>query len=325
MKTTAKKLLCSFLAAATAFSFAACSSEVQESDFDNPLPWHVSDASYERLEYGVAIYNTQKGEAEDKREQIADGTLVFTLEEGVDQGHTRLSMDFSVTYRQTELAGKDKGLTDTINSTVYFEPNSLSAREMQKTVTLADRENTKNNSYTITADYFGTHKATFNYFKQDGGQKTRSLPRDAKHDNEMMFFLARAQGLGKNASSNFKMVNLFDTFNTGELKEYRMYVTCGSERKLDIGDFVKDFGIEAVTDNDKTTYPVTCIATTLKINDEKSGPAYTVLYAKDAFTQGEAKHKKLPVKIDYSSYNGSKPYRHTTYTLSACSFTKTAE
>ena len=323
MKNSAKKILCSMLAAASALSAIACSQEVPESSFDNPLPWHVSEASYEKLDYTVAVYNTEKGVTDDKRVIIGDGTLSFTLEEGKQNGYTMLSMDFSVTYHNDDAAGIDKRLTDKISSTVYFEPKSLNASSMEKKVALADRENRTNLSYSLSADYFGTHKATFLYTKQSGAkEKTRSLPRDAVRDNEMLFFLARAQEISKSSSTNFKIVNLYDTFNTGELKEYRMVLNGTAESKLDIGDFVKDFGIEAVTDEDKTTYPVTCVTTTLSINDEKRGPSYTVMYAKDSFKKGEEEHKKIPVKIEYSSYNGLNPYRMTTYTLSGCSFEK---
>lgn len=328
MKNNVKRFLATALAATTAFSFAACSTEQAESSFDSPLPWHVSDSSYEKLEYSVAIYDTQKSEKEGEREKIADGTMTFTLEEGKDKGYTMLEMNFSVTYLKTDYAGDDAGLTDKIESSVLFEPNSLATKSMHKKVTLADRKDQDNLSYEITADYFDTHKATFKYFKQDGAkEKTRSLPRDTCRDNEMMFFVARAQSISKSSSTNFKMVNLYDTFNTGETAEYRMAVTGSSERKTDLGDWVKDYGITAVTDekSGKTSYPVTCITTSIQINNEKHGPSYTVLYAKDAFKAGTAEHKKLPVKIDYSSYSGNKPYRLTSYTLTACSFTKTAE
>lgn len=328
MKNNAKRFLCAALAAATAFSFVACSTEPAESSFDNPLPWHVSDASYEKLEYSVAVYNTQKSEKENEREKIADGTMTFTLEESAAQGYTKLDMSFSVTYLKSDAAGIDAGCTDRIDSTVYFEPNSLAAKSMDKTVKLADRKDTENLSYEIHADYFDTHKATFKYLYLDNAKvTTRSLPHDTCRDNEMMFFVARAQSISKESSTNFKMVNLYDSFNNGETAEYRMAVNGSSERKMDLGDWVKEFGIKAETDekSGKTTYPVTCITTTIAISAEKSGPSYTVLYAKDPFTVGAAEHKKLPVKIDYGSYTGNKPTRLTSYTLSACSFAKTAE
>lgn len=321
MKNLSKKLLSVSLAAAAAFSLAACSTEVAESSFDNPLPWHSAVQSYEKLSYAVAVYNTQKSEKEDEREKIADGTMTFTLEEGKEDGTTMLVTDFSVTYSDTELAGEDRGLTDTITSTVYFEPNSLTVSSMQKTVLLADREGSDNLSYIITADYFGTHKATFKYIKQNTKEKTMSLPRDAVRDNEMMFFVARAQKIGKGSSTNFKMINLFDTFNYGETTEYTIAVTGGAERSIDIGDWVKGFGIAADKD-DSAKYPVKCITTTLAINAENHGPSYTVKYALDSFKQGDEEHKKIPLAIDYSTFSGSNPYRHISYTLSDCTFKK---
>ena len=325
MKNNAKKILCVTLAAVSAISLAACSTETPESGFDSPLPWHANAAAYEKLDYTVAVYNTTKSVDESKREKIADGTMSFVLDEGAVSGYTSLNMSFTVTYLNTEAAGADAGLTDTITSNVTFEPNSLAASYMEKTVTLADRKGQVNNSYAITADYFNTHKATFKYIKQEGAkEKSRRLPEDASRDNEMMFFLARAQDLKAESSTNFKLINLFESFLQNETVEYRMSVNCTSTRKTDLGDWVKDFGIQAVTDekDNTTSYPVNCYATTISINDEKHGPAYYVLYAKDSFTLNGAEHKKLPVKIDYSSYQNSKPYRHTEYKLSAVSFAK---
>lgn len=325
MKNNAKKLLCVTLAVASAISLAACSTETPESSFDNPLPWHAAAASYEKLDYTVAVYNTVKSEKETEREKIADGTMSFVLDEGAADGYTTLDMSFTVTYLSTEAAGADAGLTDKIESHVTFEPNSLAAKNMEKTVTLADRKDQVNNSYAITADYFGTHKATLKYTKKDGAkEKSRSLSKDASRDNEMLFFLARAQSISAESSTNFKIINVFDSFLQNETAEYRMTVNGTSTRKLDLGDWVKDFGIKAVENEKDNTvaYPVNCYSTTISINDEKHGPAYNVLYSKDVFTVNGAGHKKLPVKIDYSSYSNSKPYRHTEYKLSAVSFTK---
>ena len=323
MKNSAKKFMCSVIAATAAFPLVACSTETPESAFDSPLPWHVSDASYEKLDYTVAVYNTENGAADDKRVQIGEGVLSFTLEEGKQNGYTLLGMDFSVTYYSADAAGKDKGLTDTITSSVYFEPNSLTASSMQKDVNLADREDETNLSYSISADYFNAHEATFLYTKQkDAAKQTLSLPRNAVRDNEMLFFLARAQAIGAGSGSNFKMVNLYDSFIAGKVQEYRMGVSGVAERKTVIGDFVKDFGIEQVTENDKTAYPVNCVSVSIAISGEKHGPSYSVLYATGPFVQGEQKHNKIPISIEYSSYIGANPYRLTTYTLSACSFTK---
>ena len=101
-------------------------------------------------------------------------------------------------------------------------------------------------------------------------------------------------------------------------------MTGTSERSVDIGDWVKNFGIEKKdADNEQgESYPVTCITTTLMINATNHGPGYTILFAKDSFKSGDKEHKKIPVKIDYDEYIGSKPYRHTLYTLTSCSFDK---
>lgn len=325
MKNNGKRILCAALAAAMALPLAACSTETPESGFDDTLPWHATAMSYEKLDYTVAIYNTQKSESESEREKIADGTLTFTLDEGAVLGYTTLDMSFTVTYvNDADKAGDDAGLTDAITSHVVFEANSLAAKEMTKEVKLASRKDQTNLSYRVTADYFESHKATLVYTEQDGAkEKTIALPHNATRDNEMMFFVARAQDISASSSTNFKMINVFDSFLSDEVAEYRITVTGSSERDIDLGEWVKDFGIKAAEEEDAPiAYPVACYTTTLAINAEKHGPSYTVLYAKDAFLQGEAEHKKLPVRIDYSSYQSGKPYRLTEYTLSGCTFTK---
>lgn len=316
------------LAAVTAISLAGCSNEQAESAFDNPLPWHddisISPTSYEQFNYSACVYDTSKGTAEDKRVQIANGEMTFTLNE--TSSYTTLKMDFTLTYNAEAGAGEDAGKTDTISSTVEFETNSLAAKSSEKTVTLSNRDGKTNQSYKVTADYFDKHEATFTRTAEENAQpRTMSLPKNASHDNEMMFFLARAQGLGKGSSTNFKMINLFDSFTVNSLTEYTMTVT-GNEslRTVDIGDFVKDFGVEAVTNEDtgETTYPVSCYYTSIAISGEQSGPPYIVYYTENPFTQGERKHSKIPVIISYSLYNGNNPSRFIEYTLTSCTFEK---
>lgn len=307
-----------------ALSLCACNTETAETTFDKTMPWHDSvELAYERLDYSVAIYDTTKGVADDKRIVIAEGEMSFELKE-LGLHSTSLAMSFAVTYNDAAPEA-DRGKTDRIQSEVEFESNSLFAKRSEKTVTLADREGKTNLSYTITADYFGTHEATY---IAGAKKKTFSLPENNCRDNEMMFYLARAQALSTSASNNFKMVNLFDTFNTGSLAEYRMAVNCDeSKHKIEIGDWVKDYGVEAVTD-EKTgemSYPVSCFYTTISINAENHGPPYVVHYAENPFKSGGKEHKKIPLRISYDQYSGSSVSRHTEYNLTSCSFDKAAE
>ncbi len=309
------------LAAVTALTLAACGTETPESGFDNPLPW----GAYEKLEYDVAVYDTSKNASEDKRVKIAGGEMSFVLD-GSGADGTSFDMDFSVTYDDNaDIAGKDAGCTDTIASRTAFEPKSLNTSYMEKTVTLADREGAANNSYRITADYFGTRKAALTYTAAENPTtKTMSLPKDPRHDNEIMFFVARAQNVKNGSSTYFKIVNIFDSFLTGEIAEYGISVGGTSKRNVDVGEWVKDFGIEAVTDKDtqEVSYPVSCVNTSLGINGDNHGPAYYVSYSLVPFKKNDEEHKKIPVRIEYSQYHGSKNYRHTVYTLKSCSFEK---
>lgn len=327
MNKHVKNNLCVALCALTALSACACSTTQPESTFDSPRPWHddikiALDGSYEKLDYSVAVYDTTGGVTDDKRVKIADGSMTFTLSEPVSGDFTTLDMSFSVTYA-ADAPAPDAGLTDTITSRVLFSTNSLAAKEMQKTVTLADRDGKDNLSYELSADYFGTHEATMRFTASDGEPRTLKLSEDTCHDNEMMFMLARAQTLATEASTMFRAVNIFDSFANGKLTEYTMIATSAAELvTVDIGDWVKDFGVEPVTDEQtgETTYPVTCYNTSIGINAERHGPPYVVNYTEKPFVRGEKSHAKLPIRIGYSQYENSRGYRYTEYTLTACTF-----
>lgn len=332
MMNKSKKIISLILAGAVALPLAACSTETSESAFDDPLPWPSVAKSYERLDYTTEIFDTTAGTSESKRVKIADGTMYFELEQlGTNTEQeisfpiTSVKMSFTVTYADNKQAGADAGLTDTITSEVRFHAQSLAASYMKKTVALAPRKDKTDLSYELTADYFGTQKATYRLLSDDEDKtKTMSLSRDPGHDNEMMFYLARAQSLVIDASSTFYMTNIYDSFLVGELTTYKMSVSAQSRKTVDLGDWVKDYGVEAATDEEsgKTSYPVKCINTIIQINAERSGPAYNVLFSDTVFSQNGIEHKKLPVQMDYSQYLGTSPYRKTVYTLSSCSFEK---
>lgn len=332
MMNKSKKIISLIAACAAALPLAACSTETPESAFDNPLPWPTAAKSYERLDYATEIFDTRAGTSESKRIKIADGTLCFELEQegtvtenDVSFPVTSIKMSFTVTYSDAKEAGDDAGLTDAVTSEVRFHAQSLAASYMKKTVELAPRKDKKDLSYELTADYFGTQKATYRLLSDaEDKTKTLSLSRDPAHDNEMMFYLARAQSLVIDAASTFYMTNIYDSFLTGKPTTYRMSVSARSKKTIDLGDWVKDYGVEAVTDEKSgaVTYPVKCTDAMIQINSEHSGPEYNVLFADAAFTKNGVEHKKLPVRMDYSHYIGTSPYRKTVYTLSSCSFEK---
>lgn len=322
MSKISKKLAGLLSAAVVAAPLVACSTETPESAFDSPLPWGGGGAAYEKLSYSAEIFDTTGGTSESKRVKIADGAVSFVLEER--DKYTDLTMNFSVTYGDIEKAGKDAGLTDIISSRVTFHTQSLAAQSMTKTVDLAPREGETDRSYRIIADYFDTRKATYTLIHDDNAkERTISLPRDPGRDNEMMFFLARAQSISTESSTIFDMTNIYDSFLAGELAQYRMNVFARATVKIDLGDWVNAYGIEAVTDDEgAVSYPVKCYETNISINGERSGPPYVVMYARQSFTYKGVEHKKLPLQIEYSQYSGQKPYRHTVYTLTSCSFEK---
>ncbi len=326
MKKSIKKVLC-LTSALSVFALAACSTIPPSPTFDSTLPWHdegKSGASYEKLDFDAAIYNTRNGSADDVRVKIAEGSLCFELTEDSrtdgDKRYSSLDMNFSVTYNDSAPEA-DRGKTDTISSITEFATISLVTSKMHKQVSLADREGVQNLSYTIDADYFDSHRATIN--RRDTSSSL-SIPSGTYYDNETMFYLARATALGKGASTSFYMNSLFDCFLNGEFSSLTMATsTDGSLNTVNIGDWVKEFGIEGVTDdNNVTTYPVSCYNTQIGMNADKPGPPYFVLYSEKPFVSGEKKHNKVPVFISYSEYERGKVVRVTEYTLSGCSFDK---
>ncbi len=329
------KRISAALAAAAALGLSACST-APSVVFDSTRPWHDADTpstaySYEKLEYSVKIYDTTAGSGEAERKEIADGSASFTLDEAHADGtigYTHLDTAFTVTYN-ADAGETDGGLTDKMTSHVEFQTDSLTAKYMTKTVTLAPREGKTDLSYTVTADYFGTHKAErVMYGKTD----TLDIPQGTYNDNEMMFHLARATPLALGASPVFYMTNIFDSFINGSLTKYSMTASCGKELiDVKVSESIaklvcvppeeteKDES-EAKNADGADDTAVSCYPVSVMISDAEHGPPYSVFYSEKPFKIGEKIHTKIPVKISYSEYSGSKPYRVTEYILTSCAF-----
>lgn len=321
MKNSTKKIA-AIVSTAAAFALTGCATGITVT-FETERPWHSGELSYEQLDYAVSIYDYENG-ADSERTLVADGTLGFTLNEkradAATVGYTSLDMAFSVTYNNSA-AEADRGKTDTITSSTEFQTDSLVTSTMTKTVALADRENVTNLSYTVTADYFGEKKTTRTYTATN---ETASLdiPTGSYYDNEMMFFLARATAISEGSSVYFTMTAPFDAFINNKLQVLNMVVATKAETAaIDVGDFVSGYGVEATTAEDgAVSYPVKCYETSISKSATKSGPPYVVYYSATPFTIGGKEHKKIPVKISYTEYNGNKVRRVTEYTLTGCAF-----
>lgn len=329
-----KKTLCSIAAIAATATLVGCNDGITV-NFDTERPWHDTGASttvfaYEKLGYSVAVYDTSDGADAESRVKIADGELVYKLEERPRTeetvAHTYLDMSFYVTYND-DAPTADRGLTDRIESKTEFRTDSMATSRMTKTVSLADRADTENLSYTVEADYFGTHTAKRKWTAKEGAEdESMSIPQTTYNDNEMAIYLARATSIGVGTTNYFYMTNIFDSFVRGEFTDYTMAaVGAKSTTTLDIGDWVKDCGIEPAKADDETvieprTYPISCYDVNIQMTDTKHGPPYRVFYSQTPFKIGEKEHKKIPVKIQYSQYTGSKLMRVTEYTLTSCAF-----
>ncbi len=329
MNRKAKKVT-AVAAVAAALALTGCSNGITVA-FDVDKPWVSGENSYEQLHYAVSVYDCTNGDGKDERVEIASGTLDYDLDVMTRIAGTTvydtLKMRFSVTYNDTA-PEKDRGLTDVITSTTEFQNSGLAASAMTKSLVLADRAETENLSYDVTADYFGEKKATRLMTKKPGAElETMDIPSGTFFDNEMMFFLARSTALNVGSTPHFYMTNIFDSFNTGNFVNYTMSASCGENLETyEMDEWVKDYGVEAVTAEDGTvTYPVSCYTVDVKITDDHQGPPYKVRYTEKPFVKDGKEHGKIPVTISYTEYNGSKAARVTEYTLASVSFDKPAQ
>lgn len=317
-----KKKSAAVLAAAASLMLTACSTTPTPT-FDSTRPWHDTGTSYEKLVYGISVYDTANGEGDNERVKIADGEVTFILDENVDTNdvmrHTKLNMSMSVTYND-KAPEVDRGCVDTITSEVEWQTESLATARSTKTVTLAPRAGEAQNlSYTVSADYFGDKKATREMY---GETAVLDIPGGQYYDNEMLFYMARASSISDNSSLPFYMTNLFDCFLTGEFSTYTMSVSVAESRvNENVGDWVAEFGIEKVTAEDGgESYPIQCFDTSIGINADRHGPPYYVTYSAVPFKKGDKEHKKLPIRIRYDSYTGGNLMRMTEYVLKDCAF-----
>ena len=324
MRNKIKRMLCIF-SATSVVALTACSNVPALPTFDSELPWHdASGASYELLDYTVAVYDTRNGSGDDVRVKIADGALTFELTEESrvdgDRSYSSLDMNFSVKYNDSAPEA-DRNKTDRIASTTEFATTSLVTSKMHKSVNLEEREGVNDYSYTIDADYFDKHSATMDFLDK---QLSISIPSGMYYDNETMFYLARATALAAGGSTTFYLTGLFDCFMNGGFENITMATsTASSLNTVYLGDWVKDFGVEGVTDDDGVTaYPISCYNTQIAMNVEKHGPPYYVLYSEKPFVQNDKEHNKIPVFMSFSEYERGKLVRVTEYTLSACAFDK---
>ena len=313
----AKHKSAALLSCAAALMLTACASTPTPS-FDTARPWHDTGDSYEKLVYELSIYNTLGGVGENERITIANGEVMFTLTENASR-HTVLTMSYTVTYNENA-DEVDRGCTDTIQSRVEWQTDSLVTSTVTKTVTLAPREGeTKNLSYEISADYFGKTAAR----KMYGETATMDIPSGQYYDNEMMFYLARTTSISENTSYPFYMTNLFDCFETGKIAPYTMYVSVESDRTVEhIGSWVENFGIEKITSEEtgKEYFPISCYDASISISSSQQGPPYKVKYSAVPFKSGDKEHNKIPVRISYDSYTGGTLARRAEYVLTSCAF-----
>lgn len=312
------------IAFATIFAISAMScgsSTINSQNIVSPVPWALTEnaaLAYEKSVYEVKKYNG------DATTVIGNGRLVFELDSYGridDIDYSSLTMNFSITYNDFAQEN-DKGKTDTITSTVIFSSAQLAPYSSTKTVTVADRDDAVNNSYSLSVDY-ANKKSTLDWTKKDAeqsvidfsGQNTTKLL-----DNEQLFYAVRAfDTLQAGAQMYpFTIANFFDMHVYYDAYHpYEMIFNCDEK--------TESMSFPASTHPTVNSYlsdaqgNVNALTTTVQINASESGTPITVKYSMTDFNAGSNQTTER-VMLFFSTYeqdyNTAKITTITNYSLS---------
>ena len=323
-----KKILSLFLALALVGSLAACNSAPVIIDLDTVKPWET-ETLYERATYTIDRYRMVKNGKETVRDgdPIATGTVEMTVRPGntaADESAVmQVETTYSLTYEDSERAGADRGLTDTIESNATFRKTGMAPLTSFRKMTIAPREGVADPGYTAKADYAaGTAEMLW---KGNTEPETRSVNIEGSvFDNEQLYFVTRAfKDLAPKQSVSFKLVNLHDLFLNGS-QTYSMTVSCAEEKEtLYIGEWATAFGLES---DGNGHAKVECLKGSISKADTFPGPSQTAYYSNQAFKTGGANEtKKVIISIVMREYgaNATETF-NTVYTLSAYTTTPNA-
>lgn len=278
-----KKILSFFIAAALLFSVTACGQAPVTIELDTIKPWET-ETMYEKATYKIERFRMVRQGKETVRDgdPIAEGEVVMEIKEGTAAADENAVMEikttYTVTYEDSERAGADRGLTDTITSTATFRKTGLAPVRSERTAVIAKREGRDDLSYHVTADYTKSEAV------MDWNERTDNLTMKLSgtiFDNEQLYYVTRAfKSLAPSSSVSFTLLNLHDSFLNG-FQTYPMSVSCAEEKEtLYIDDWATKFGLES---DGNGHAKVECMKATIGKTGTLPGPAQTVYYANQAF------------------------------------------
>ncbi|MBQ8881854.1 MAG: hypothetical protein IJY70_00465 [Clostridia bacterium] len=278
-----KKFLSLFLCLISLFCFVGCTPEAAGVDPVSPGPWCYDGNpanAYEKMEYQIKKYDKTNANA-----VIAEGTLSIELApvttDTDDNPLSTLTTAFSLTFNDNAPA-IDRGKTDTILSTVTLSSKSLVPTRSQKTVTLADRENTANQSYTLINDYVSgvstlsmpglNHNSTINF---------AGVNRLNVYDNDSIYHYLRAYpGMNNSVSGYVKITDFFDMHFRGSYSPIRIAFASGDSSSEITANIGATLGEKYLGDS---TGNVNAFRLDFSIDSDNSGPPESLYFAKTPF------------------------------------------
>lgn len=316
-----KKIFTWILTIFSLFALVACGSAPVYVEFEADKPWETQTL-YEKATYTVNRYRMVKSGKETVRDgdPIATGELTTVVREGAaaaDEGATvDIETTFTVTYEDSERAGVDRGLTDTIETRLTCRKVGLGPLSSYRKVVLAPRADQTDLSYTVTGDYVnGTAEML-----KSGEETPQSITLSTSgtvFDNEQLYFVARAlKGLAPKSSNSITLINLHDCFLNG-FSTYPMTVSCAEEKEtLYIGEWATALGLES---DGNGSAKVECLRVSIGKNDNFPGPPQTVYYANQNFQVNATETtSRVLVSIVNREYDASATESfNTVYTLSS--------
>lgn len=333
MKKIITLLLCVALLGLT-----ACGNQVvHTADMDEVKPWDTV-TKYERCEYTVERYRmTRSGKTTvTDGDPIAVGRYVTAVQ--INDGSTRVTNEFTLTYADDDRAGASRGLTDTTVSDCEFASTGGFPTYSYRKTTLAPRENeSRNNSYEIFANYrtepFDVHGRTIdaNVSKMlwHDAESSISIQTEGQvFDNEQLYYMLRAfKNIHTEGSETFALSTLFDAHNNGAFSTHGMSLSIAKAAEvLDLDESFTRFSTQTQNDRGETLESIEsdgnghaklrCLKGTLAETSSNPGPAFTIYFSDVPFRINEHNStQKVIVRIVTKEYSAAEETYNMIYTL----------
>lgn len=316
---------------------------------DDTLPWDTA-TDYEKSTFTVERYKMKR----DGKNTVRDGAPIavgeYVTEIDINGTDTTVKNAFTLTYSADEASTASKaGMTDSFQSECVFATTSGYPAYSYRNFTLAPRENLKDKSHTIIANYKADEayglQATTSSIDMYGEAKTLALKASGQlYDNEQLYVMLRAfSNVKTEGSETFQLVNLFDAHNNGAFGTHAMSLSIAKTKEALFLD-ERFLAFDTVTQNDKgedlhtinrsetdgvVKARIDCLVGTLSKTGDKSGPAQTVYFAdvpfKIASDDSTQTTRKVILQIVTREYAGTDEAFNMVFTLTDYTTTKPTE